>query len=309
MANGTEIYYGSGWASSATTPAYDYILREDSPVGVVRGFISEGFYSLDDFIYENGVYTLKEGIPDLSSAVGGSQYRPSHIKLPTDENGTETQTAYPGCLKVRDTDGSGQIDLEDVVDLGSVVAKHTGGFGITASYKDFDFGANFTYQIGGKIYNCAALINTFGNKETGLGMNKYDFMADAFQLYDIKNGELVGVSDPSELATLNKNAKYAVPFYENGVTLSSFIEDASYLRLNTLTVGYSFPKNLISKIGMQRARIYATAGNLFCITGYSGRDPEVNADSKKNQNYPTIGGDWGAYPRARTFTFGVNVAF
>ena len=309
LANGTPIYYGSGWASSATTPGDDYVLREGSPVGVIRGFKSEGFYTLDDFNYENGVYVLKDGIPDLSAQVGGSQYRPAHILVPTDEKGVATQTAYPGCLKITDMDNNKVINLDDVVDLGNVIAEHTGGFGLNATYKGFDASANFTYQIGGNVYNCAGLINTFGNKETGLGMNKYAFMRDAFQLYDVKNGELVGITDPAELARMNANAKYAVPFYENGVTLSSFIEDASYLRLNTLTIGYSLPKTLISKIGMTKARVYATAGNLFCISGYSGRDPEVNADSGKNSNYPTLGGDWGAYPRARTFTFGVNVAF
>ena len=309
LANGTPIYYGSGWASSATTPGDDYVLREGSPVGVIRGFKSEGYYTLDDFNYVNGVYILKEGIADLSAQVGGSQYRPAHIQVPTDDKGVAIQTAYPGCLKITDMDGNKVIDLDDVVDLGSVVAEHTGGFGLSGTYKGFDASANFTYQIGGNVYNCASLINTFGNKETGLGMNKYAFMKDAFQLYDVQNGELVGISDPAELARLNQNAKYAVPFYENGVTLSTFVEDASYLRLNTLTIGYSLPKNVISKIGMSKARVYATAGNLFCISGYSGRDPEVNADDSKNKNYPTIGGDWGAYPRARTFTFGVNVAF
>ena len=87
-----------------------------------------------------------------------------------------------------------------------------------------------------------------------------------------------------------------------------YLEDASYLRLNALTIGYTIPKAITKKFAVQNLRVYATGGNLFCLTGYSGLDPEVNTKYSSN-DYPKIGVDRGAYPRARTFTFGINVEF
>ena len=82
----------------------------------------------------------------------------------------------------------------------------------------------------------------YGNKDTGAGANKLEFISDCYQIYDIQNGELVPVVEPDALDALNTGAKYGVPYMENGTVLSTFVEDASFLRLNTLTVGYTFPK-------------------------------------------------------------------
>jgi len=301
--------YGSQWASSSTSPGYDYIFKEGSPVGLIRGFICDGYYTTKDFTYDSstGVYTLNADVPDLSSSITGNY--PSPFKL------ADGQNAFPGALKLRNVNGDDIVDTEDVTDLGSVNPKHTGGFNLNATYKGIDFSAGFTWAAGGHVYNVNALINTYGNKDTALGANKLNFIKDAYKVYDVQNGELVSVTDPTALDALNANAKYAVPYMENGVTYSTFVEDASYLRLNTLTIGYTIPKMWTKKVGMQRARIYATAGNLFTITGYSGVDPEVNADPKKSTTsnntgkYPMLGLDYGTYPRARTFTFGLNIEF
>ena len=300
---GKDIYYNSGWGSSAQHPSYDYVLSEGKPVGVIRGFKSAGFYTVDDFDYVDGVYKLKAGIPDISTAATGTYRRPSELQV------ADGQIAFPGALKLQDVDKSGIVDLDDVVDLGEVQAKHTGGFSLNGNYKNIDFGANFTYQIGGKVYNVATMSQLSGGKETGLGLNKYKDLAGAFQLYDIQNGNLVPVIEPTALKQLNANAKYALPYYEDAPILSDYVEDASYLRLNTLTVGYTLPKAWTTKAYMQKVRIYVTGGNLFCITGYSGLDPEVNSDPDKAKSYPTLGLDWGAYMRARTFTVGLNVEF
>lgn len=251
----------------------------------------------------DGVYKLKAGIPDISTAATGTYRRPSELQV------ADGQIAFPGALKLQDIDKSGIVDLDDVVDLGEVQAKHTGGFSLNGNYKNIDFGANFTYQIGGKVYNVATMSQLSGGKETGLGLNKYKDLAGAFQLYDIQNGNLVPVIEPTALKQLNANAKYALPYYEDAPILSDYVEDASYLRLNTLTVGYTLPKAWTTKAYMQKVRIYVTGGNLFCITGYSGLDPEVNSDPDKAKSYPTLGLDWGAYMRARTFTVGLNVEF
>lgn len=308
LADNIIAQYGSQWASSATTPTYDYEFREGKPVGLIRGYICDGFYTTADFNYDPAtqMYTLKPGVADLGNQVGNY---PSHYNLP------EGQKAFPGAIKLRDLDGNGVADTDDVTDLGEIAHPHTGGVNLNMTWKNIDFSAGFAWAVGGHVYNVNSLINMYGNKDTGAGANKLAFVKDCYQIYDIQNGELVPVVDPDALDALNAGAKYGVPYMENGTVLSTFVENASFLRLNTLTIGYTFPKAWTQKIGMQRARIYATAGNLFTITGYSGIDPEVNADPNKSTtaantgNYPLLGMDYGTYPRARTFTFGVNISF
>ncbi len=304
LQGGNDILYGSGWASGTLMPGNDYVLKEGSPVGVIRGYKSAGFYTLDDFDYSNGVYTLKKGVADIQSNVFTNYPKPAELQVPTG------QSTFPGALKVVDVDNNGIVNESDVVELGSITPHHTGGFAFTGNYKNFDFTANFTYQIGGNVYNASAMCEYTGGKESGIGKNKRDFISDCFQLYDVRNGELVAVTDPTELAQLNKNATRPVPYYEANTVLSTFIEDASFLRLSNITVGYSLPKSLLKKAYIQSARVYVTGGNLFCITGYSGLDPEVSSNSSAGSSgYPTPGLDYGSYPRARTFTVGLNLTF
>ena len=308
LADNIIAQYGSQWASNSTTPTYDYEFREGKSVGLIRGYICDGYYTTADFNYEPAtqMYTLKPGVADLGTQVGNY---PNHYNLP------EGQVAFPGAIKLRDLDGNGVAGTEDVADLGEITHPHTGGFNLNMTWKDIDFSAGFAWAAGGHVYNVNSLINMYGQKDIALGANKLEFISDCYQIYDIQNGELVRVVEPDALDALNTGAKYGVPYMENGTVLSTFVEDASFLRLNTLTIGYTFPKAWTKKIGMQRARVYATAGNLFTITGYSGIDPEVNADPNKSTtaantgNYPLLGMDYGTYPRARTFTFGVNITF
>ena len=308
LADNIIAQYGSQWASNSTTPTYDYEFREGKSVGLIRGYICDGYYTTADFNYDPAtqMYTLKPGVADLGTQVGNY---PNHYNLP------EGQVAFPGAIKLRDLDGNGVAGTEDVADLGEITHPHTGGFNLNMTWKDIDFSAGFAWAAGGHVYNVNSLINMYGQKDIALGANKLEFISDCYQIYDIQNGELVRVVEPDALDALNTGAKYGVPYMENGTVLSTFVEDASFLRLNTLTIGYTFPKAWTKKIGMQRARVYATAGNLFTITGYSGIDPEVNADPNKSTtaantgNYPLLGMDYGTYPRARTFTFGVNITF
>lgn len=306
LMEGVTAQYGSQWASTATQPNYDYLFAVGSQVGLIRGYKCDGFYKPSDFDYANGVYTLKSGVADVSSTITGNY--PSPFKL------ASGQIAFPGAIKLRDVDGNGKVDADDVTDLGEVTPKHTGGFSLNANYKGFDLGTTFVYAIGGKVYNANAMANMYGNKDNSIGSNRLAFVKDCYQVYTVNSGELAAVTDPTTLESLNAGAKYGVPYYENGVVLSTFVEDASYLRLNTLTLGYTFPKAWTQKAFIQRLRLYATAGNLFTITGYSGLDPEVNAFSNKSTSanvgkYPTLGLDWGTYPRAKTFTFGLNLEF
>lgn len=221
------------------------------------------------------------------------------------------QTAFPGAAKFVDVDGNGVVNDDDATIIGKTMPKHTGGFTINASYKKIDFSAGFTYQIGGDIYNANAMASMMGNKDNSLGQNRLSFVSDCYKIYDVdSNGDLYLVTDPTALSTLNKNAKYALNYSEYGIASSQFIEDASYLRLQTLTLGYTLPKSLLKKVGVQNCRIYFTGTNLFCLSGYSGLDPEVSTDNDAGgDGFPTPNYDYNSYPKARTYTFGLNLTF
>jgi hypothetical protein len=149
-----------------------------------------------------------------------------------------------------------------------------------------------------------------GNKDTSFGWNRLGLISDCWKIYDVDaSGDLYAVTDPSALAALNAGAAHALPYAEYGLVSSEFIEDASYLRLNTLTLGYTLPRALTKKVGISNLRVYFTGGNLFCITGYDGSDPDVNTRPGGNNGFPTPNYDWNSYPRARTYTFGLNVTF
>ena len=293
----------TNWGSSMRVPNYDYIVKEGEPVGLVQGMQSAGFYTVDDFDYADGVWTLKAGVPD--NVIGMGQYN-SPYQL---ANG---QKAFPGMVKYVDTNGDGTVDANDATIIGHTMPKHTGGFNLSGRWKSIDFAANFTYQIGGDVYNANVMSDMKGDKDTSLGYNRLAEISDTWRFYDIDaNGDLVAVTEPNAVRTLNANAKYGfLPEY--GICASEFIEDASFLRLQTLTVGYTFPKVWTKKIGISNARIYFTGGNLFCLKKYSGLDPDVNVSPSADSSYsgfPTPNYDYRSYPKSRTFTFGLNVAF
>jgi hypothetical protein len=94
------------------------------------------------------------------------------------------------------------------------------------------------------------------------------------------------------------------------VPTSWAIEDGSFLRLQSITMGYSLPKKVVNSLKIERLRVYTTVSNLFVLTKYSGYDPEISS-SVRNSAYSglTPGIDYSSYPKSRGFTFGVNVSF
>ena len=294
----------TGWGSSMRKPFYDYIIRPGSPVGTIQGFKSNGWYTLDDFDYANGVYTLKKGVPDTKSIVN---YPANAFK----GNKPDDQTAFPGMVKFEDVNEDGVIDDNDATVIGHTMPKHTGGFNINGNYKNFDFSLGFTYQIGGNVYNANVMHDMMGNKDNDLGGNRLAEVKDCYRIYDVNgSGNLVAVTEPSALAALNGNAKYALPYSEYGLVSSEFIEDASYLRLNTLTLGYSLPKTWLKSVGIQNVRVYFTGSNLLLLSGYSGLDPDVNTNMNAGgDGFPTPYYDYQAYPKTRSYTFGLNITF
>ena len=121
---------------------------------------------------------------------------------------------------------------------------------------------------------------------------------------DPQTGEMV--TDPTALAALNATTTMWSPYMARYVFSDWAVEDGSFLRLNTLTLGYSLPNSLLSKVKIQRLRFYATGYNVFVLTKYSGFDPEV---STRRKTPLTPGVDYSAYPRSRMVVVGLNISF
>ena len=175
-----------------------------------------------------------------------------------------------------------------------------GGFTNNLTYKGFDLSVGFNFQIGGDVYNANKMYFTKMNNKN---RNSLPQSADRFTYIDETGANVFTNSE--KLAQINQNATYAS--IEGSSTLkfhSGYVEDASYLRLNNVTFGYTFPIKTINKIKVKSLRVYSSAYNLWTLTNYSGFDPEVNT---KSNGGLTPGVDWGAYPRSLSFVFGLNL--
>lgn len=302
IANGLqEMTFQSGWAGTDNKNQDDYIIRVGDPIGLIYGWESAGYYTTADFeSYDPATksYKLKEGVP-TTGLLGG------------------TIGVRPGTMKLVDQNGDGTVDMEDRVQIGDTNPTAQGGFGFSGSFlKDFDFSLNFTYSIGNDIYN-ANKIASSQQYRSGSYPNMLDFMrpGNAYSYLNPETG--TQISTLEDLAYWNEGgnglaAKEMWSPYSMGsaVVLPTTwaIEDASFLRLQSVTIGYTLPKKLTQKVGINNLRVYATASNLFCITNYTGYDPEVSSYSR-NGSYSglTPGIDYSSYPKSRGFTFGINV--
>ncbi len=282
-----------GWVGTGTV-AGDYLVREGGQIGEMYGYETDGMYSFDDFNYNSSatnlsqIYTLKDGVASNQALLGVNQ-----------------SLFWPGALKFKNQNDDLIIDPNDRVVIGNANPKHTGGFNLLAQYKGIDFSAFFNWVYGNDIYNANKMFfssQPFGYRYRNLSSTMGS--EDRFTYYNQQTGALV--RDPAELAEMNKDAKMWFPGMTNLQLHSWAIEDGSFLRLNTLTIGYSFPSPILRKLKLSQLRVFATGYNLFTWTNYSGYDPEVDIARRTPL---TPGVDWGAYPRSRTYNMGINVGF
>ena len=182
-----------------------------------------------------------------------------------------------GRIRYADINQDGVIDAEDRTFIGDFYPDFSYGFNFNATYRNFDLGMNFSGEQGKDLYN-AMRANEFtygtGNWSTAV-LNAWS--PDNFD------------SDIPAVNLTNPNNELRASSY--------FIEDASYLKLQSLTLGYSLDSNLLQKLNMDSVRLYMQGENVFTLTGYSGLDPELEGISS------------AIYPIPRIFTFGLNVKF
>lgn len=272
--------YAADWNNAANM---DYIVEVGKPVGQMYGYVTDGFYTVDDFNYDavNQIYTLKSEVVNAAGVFDKPQ---------------------PGTMKIKDLDGDGKITADgDKQIIGNANPKFIGGFNNQFFYKGFDMSIFFNWVYGNDIYNANKLefTSAFSDKT-----NLTAEMKDRWRNVN-SNGELV--TDPAALTALNANAKIWSPRTNNRYDLHSWaVEDGSFLRINNVSLGYTLSEKLTKRVKISNVRVYVTVNNLATFTSYTGYDPEANT---RTDTPLTPGVDYSAYPRTRTYVAGINVTF
>ena len=218
-----------------------------------------------------------------------------YISDGTYNNDTEIINGYPGPnlglgqLKVVDVNKDGVIDSNDRTPIADVNPKHTGGIGNTFSYKGFDLYAFFRWSYGNDVVN--------GNAYYLVGTTSINNILKSVykDVWSTKTPE-------------NNYPLYGRGTWGESVLRSDLVEDGSFLRLQTLSLGYNFPTKVTRKMGLSKMRVAVTGTNLWLWTRYSGFDPEANT------GYGTVarlapGLDMSPYPRPRSFSLSIELGF
>ncbi len=290
--NQSQFFPAASWGVSGQPT--DYIQRIGYPVGSIYGLVTAGFYTTEDFTWNpgTGVYTLRPGVASNASIIG---------------------TVMPGSIRFADLNGDGVVDINnDRRVIGDPTPNCTGGLNNQFVFKNWDMSMFMNFSLGNDIYNAnkIELTNAYSVNSNMLELMNGRYMtinADGQRvLYTNGSNQAVGIA-PELLSELNKNATIWQPLRGSGAFYphSWAIEDGSFLRINNVTLGYTFPVKKLMGMRMSKLRAYFTANNLAVLTNYTGYDPEVSVRS----NPLTPGLDYSAYPKSRSFVFGVNASF
>lgn len=266
--------YGSNYANI-------FYVAEGYPIGAIFGYKTDGVYQLSDFneFYENGEFITdkarqmeiyKQHVNDAGAVLSNNPFT-----LREGVPDYRSNAAYPGALRLKDG---------EQVYLGSNEPKFFGGIMNRFSYKNWDLSVFFNFSYGGKIFNAnyGVLNGTEGNRNLlkdyydnrwwpDRQTNKYPIFNDAW-----------GLAQTTDMQ----------------------VEDASYLKLKDITVGYSLPKKVAAKLGISGARVYLSMRNMFTWTKYSWYDPEY---ANKNPLYSAL--EKFSYPMPRTVVAGLAINF
>ena len=246
-------------------------------IGALYGFVSEGIIQLDESNYAKG--------PDGNWQMNASGQYIGYLHATHAGN-----IPQPGDIRFSDLNGDGDVTDLDKTIIGKTVPSFNYSLGFDCSWRNFDFNI-FLYGVGDfDIFN-AQRANLSSMNSQDMDHNKLNSFAQNHWTLDNASTTYVRV-DAS-----NKNVNDRISTF--------WIEDGSFLRVKDIQLGYTLPRIACDRLGIASIRIYANASNLFCITGYKGRDPEGFISSD-----PLNGGtDGGGYSMPRTFTGGLQIEF
>ena len=253
-------------------------------MGSIYGFRYKGVYQYSD-------YTPTE-IPGVSGP-DAPVVRDENDVVILDENqmtkpmtfcyGSVNYEFRGGDAKYDDVNHDGQINELDIVYLGSSLPKFTGGFGFKLNFGRLTWNNQFNFRYGNKIINAARMRaeNMYSNNNQSRAVN-WRWRVEG---------------DVTDIPRALRQTGY------NWLGSDRFVENGSFIRLNYSQLSYSFDPRVIKKIGLTQLNVYLSANNLFCLTKYSGADPEVG--------YGSMGvvTDEAKTPRAKSFTAGITVVF
>ena len=278
-----DFGWNTNWAS--TEIGDDYKIAVGSAVGEIIGYKSAGRYEVNDFeSYDaaSDTWKLKEGVADATALL----------------------KVRPGAMKIEDIDGNNVIGNEDIVKIGDVNPTAFGGFNINAHAFGFDLAANFNYSIGNQVYNANRIEYTQTSKYQY--RNMITEMADGKRWTNLDPMTGLLTNDPARLTELNANTTLWSPYTNRMILTDWAVENADFLRLNTLSLGYTLPATVTKHVGINSLRFYVTAYNVFTITKYTGFDPEADC-IRKTALTPSF--DYSGYPKSRQFVIGLNLNF
>ena len=273
LGTGNEPIYGA-YVSDLSIADYITKTAVGLPIGSFFGYVTDGIFN-----------TWEE-------VEASAQYEPG-------KNRNE-QTTRPGDFRFKDLNGDNQITAEDRTYLGSSLPDFVFGIPISVGFKEWDLSMFFQGQTGNKIFN--VMDYYLYNAANG---NVY---ADIREKHWSDGGESV---EGHSFWPVNLNA--SVPDLASNDAANNFrasdffVKDGSYLRLKQVALTYSFPQRILSKLKISTLALSLTAYNLLTFTKYDGMDPEVGKVVGTESNNLSMGVDYGNYPQARSFTFGVKL--
>ncbi|UXX79855.1 TonB-dependent receptor [Reichenbachiella carrageenanivorans] len=268
--------YQNPWVTGPTQR-----LLVDEELGAFWGYYSDGIYQYEDFAEFQGLSLEESAVKFNADRAGLNGTLPSYTPWKESDKNT---AKYPGQVKYKDIDGDGKLTNDDRGIIGRAQPDFVWSLNNTVTYKKFDFSFFFYGEHGRDMANLTYWRLSFLEGNTGTPQSLYDARWTP--------------ESPSDTQPL--------PFVQNNFNNMPFsdrvIEDASYIRLKNISLGYKFR----TKNGATSGRVYVSMSDVYTWTSYKGYNPDV---SLTGSNALSMGHDYGVYPLPRTYTFGLNLNF
>ena len=268
------VKLGAGDLFTSTRINNMQITTEGQPIGMFYGYTTDGIYTSVDDVLNYGV--VPYGVSDAVNPKTGNLIW------------HEDAINQVGHFRFKDMNGDGKVNADDRSMIGNPHPDLTGGVNLGFGYKNWDLSTYLYYSIGNDLYAHYELYTNWGQ------------LANVFTYERVERGWHPVNNPNGTLPMFVRGDTHA----ETNVSHTNYIQDGSYLRMQTLTLGYTLPKKWLNKIKMSRIRFYAQLSNVFTLTGYEGLDPEVYQGSDRSR-----GIDYGSYGMPRQYLFGVNIEF
>ena len=270
--------------------------------------VGQPLYNFYGYVVE-GVYEDYQDILDS----------PKAVKYPADGVFKRSQTVWVGDLKYKDISGpegtpDGMIDEHDRTVIGSPLPIFTFGWTNSLRYKNLDLSIFFNGSYGNKVFNYNAVELTHMNSAWS---NQLNAVADRAKLVPVDPDKVYAdgsnwYDDITNVKVANPGTKTPRPTTadpnDNDRYSTRYIEDGSFIRVKNITLGYTFPKNMLAKYNVENLRVYCNVQNLYTFTKYTGYDPEVGASTQDSTGL-AYGIDNGRYPSPFMCSFGLNITF